>query len=55
MEDMRVLVIEDGAAGEAQVPGLDVLMLLGKVDRELRGRFISVRDIPRPLGGLLFL
>jgi hypothetical protein len=52
---MRVLIIEDGAAGEAEVPCLDVLMLLGKVDRELRGRFISVRDVPRPLRGFLIL
>ena len=52
---MRVLVIEDGAAREAEVPCFDVLMLLGKVDRELRGRFISVRDVPRPLRGFLIL
>ena len=52
---MRVLIIEDGATGEAEVPCLDVLMLLGKVDRDLRGRFNRVRDVPRPLGGFLFL
>jgi hypothetical protein len=34
---MGVLLIEDGATCETEVPCLDVLMLLGKVEREVPG------------------